>query len=177
MSSKIGLVITSNGTADDFKSQCNLAPGKLPALNNFVNYLAGVAGGNQAGALLQFEVGSIQAVGSLTVAAGGSTNNDAGTIAGVTITAKTSSTANNEFTISATAATQAAAMIACINASTTLAGKVTASSGGGGIVTITAVQPGIEGNGLSLSAGTLTNVTASAFAGGTDGTAYSLDLR
>jgi hypothetical protein len=45
------------------------------------------------------------------------------------------------------------------------------------MVTITAVVPGLAGNGLELSAGTLANVTLGAMANGSDGTAYTIDLR
>jgi hypothetical protein len=176
MSSLQRLVITYNGTALDFKSQCDMAPGGLPALNNVVDFLAGVAGGQRMGSLLTWKVGAVQASGTLTVAAGGSANNQACTICNVTLTGKTSSTANNEFTVSATAATQATNMAAAINASTDLAGKVTASALLG-VVTITSIVPGLLGNGLQLSAGNLANVTLGAFANGTDGTAYSQDLR
>ncbi len=153
-----------------------MAPGKLPALNNIVDFLAGLAGGSRIGALLTWKVGAVQATATLTVAAGGSVAAQTCTIANVTLTARASSTANNEFSVSATAATQAAAMAAAINASTTLAGIVTATSALG-VVTITSIVPGLVGNGIQLSEGNLANVTKSAFASGTDGTAYSQDLR
>ncbi len=174
MSSLQRLVITSNGTALDFISNCALQPLGLPAINNFANYIQGVTGGNEPGASFAFKVGAVQAAGLLTVSAGGSTNDETCLIANVTLTAKTSSTANNEFSISATAATQAANMAAAINASTTLAGIVTATSSLG-VVTITSVVPGLLGNGLQLSE-SLTNCAATAFAGGTDGTAYNISL-
>lgn len=178
MASFINLVITSNTTAADFKSQCNLSMLGLDAVNNFAAWVAGLAGGTQAGAKLQFEVGSIQSSGTLTVASTGSTNNQTCAIGGVTLTAKTASTANNEFSISATPATQAAAMAACINASTNLAGIVTATSALG-VVTVTSVQPGKDANSIAISAGTLSNVTASGaqLTGGSDGTSYIIDLR
>jgi len=169
------LIINSDLSAAGFKSVCDLAPGQLPALNNFIAYLAGVSGGNYMG-LLSFQVGAVEAAGTLTVATGGSTNNQTCSIGNVTLTAKTSSVVDNEFSISATAATQAAAMAAAINASTTLKGIVTATALLG-VVTITSVVPGLAGNGLQLSAGNLSNVTLGAMASGLDGTAYSLDLR
>lgn len=175
MSSLQRVVITTPGTAADFKSLCNLAPGQLDALNNFIDFLGGVAGGAIPGASLAFKVGSVQASGTLTVAAGGSANNETCSICNVTFTAKTSGATGNQFNISATAATQAANMVTAINASSDLSGKVTASSVGG-VVTITSVVPGLMGNGLQLSAGTLANVTLAAFSGGTDGTSYTLDL-
>lgn len=175
MSSLQRLVITSDLTAAGFKSVCDLAPLQLPAANNFIDYLGGVCGGNYM-AKLEFKVGAVQATGTLTVSAGGSTNNQACTIGNVTLTGKTSSTANNEFSISATAATQAANMAAAINASTTMAGIVTATAALG-VVTITSVVPGLLGNGLQLSAGNLANVSLGAFASGADGTSYTVDLR
>jgi len=176
MSSLQRIVLTYNGTADDFKSESNLAMGGQDALNNFIDYLGGLQGGAQLGAKLDFNVGAVKASGTITVATGGSTNNQTMTICGVTLTAKTSSTANNEFTISATAATQAANMAAAINASTNLAGIVTATSALG-VVTVTAVVPGKIGNGLVMANVNLSNVTAVSFANGIDGTAYSIDLR
>lgn len=165
-------------SADDFKSVCNLAPGQLPAANNFANYIAGLAGGLGQGlapTTLAFKVGAVQAAGTLTVATGGSTAGQACTILNTTFTGRASNPAANEFVVSATAATQAANMAAAINASADLAGKVTASALLG-VVTITCVVPGLMGNGLQLSAGNLGNTTAGAFAGGTDGTAYNLSL-
>lgn len=174
MASLQRIVITTPGTANDFKSVCPLAVGGLDAAQSLQNFIAATQGGNQA-ASYAIKVGAVQAAGTLTVATGGSANDQACTILNVTLTGKTSSTANNEFTVSATAATQAANMTAAINASTSLAGKVTASRVGA-VVTITSVVPGLLGNGLQLSAGNLANVTAGAFAGGTDGTAYTIDL-
>jgi hypothetical protein len=175
MSSLQRLVITTPGTADDFKSECDLAPGQLVAMNNFISYLGGVAGGAIQGASLAFNVGAVQATGTLTVAAGGSANDQTCSVCNVTFTAKTSGATGNQFNISATAATQATNMAAAFNASANLAGKVTAVAVDG-VVTITSVVPGLMGNGLGLSAGTLANVTLGAFANGTDGTSYTLDL-
>lgn len=169
------LIINSDLTAAGFSSVCDLSPLQLPAANNFLDYIGGLCGGNYM-ALLSFQVGAVQATGLLTVSAGGSANDQAGTILNVTLTGKTASTANNEFTVSATASVQAANMAAAINASTSLAGKVTATAALG-VVTITSVVPGLMSNGLQLSAGNLANTVATAFAGGSDGTGYSVDLR
>ena len=108
--------------------------------------------------------------------AGGSANTQAGTVLNTTITAVTSGAnpALGQFNISATAATQAASMVTAIN--TVLGTKVLATNLDG-VVTITALVPGVVGNGLQLSAGNLANVTAGAFANGSDGTAYAVDLR
>jgi hypothetical protein len=169
------LIINYSGTANDFKSVCPLSMGGLDAASNFSEFITALTGGNQM-ADLDFQVGAVKATGTLTVAAGGSANNETCSICNVTFTAKTSGATGNQFNISATAATQATNMAAAINASADLAGKVTASALNG-VVTLTAVVPGLIGNGMQLSAGTLANVTLGAFANGADGTAYSIDLR
>ncbi|NJO18758.1 MAG: hypothetical protein HC838_00030 [Spirulinaceae cyanobacterium RM2_2_10] len=169
------LIINSDLSSDGFKSVCDLSPGQLPAANNFHDYIGGLCGGNYM-ALLSFAVGAVQAAATYTVATGGSTNGQAGTLLNTTLTAVTSSAdpTMGQFNISATAATQAASMVIAIN--TVLGTKVLATSLLG-VVTITALVPGVVGNGLQISAGNLSNVTAGAFAGGSDGTAYALDLR
>jgi hypothetical protein len=172
--SLVRLVIDSNGTADDFKSQCNLAMGGLDAANNFVDYVAGLTGGNMMGADLAFKVGAVQATATLTVSSTGSANDETCSICNVTFTAKTSGATGNQFNISSTPATQAANMVAAFNASADLAGKVVASRVDA-VVTLTAVVPGLLGNGLQISEG-LTNVALSAFANGSDGTAYNINL-
>jgi hypothetical protein len=174
MSQKTRLVITTPGTAADFKSVCNMSMGGLDAANSFMNYIGALMGGNQMG-LMQFQVGAVSAAGTLTVATGGSANNETCSICNITFTAKTSGATGNQFNISATAATQATNMAAAINASTDLSGKVSAIALNG-VVTITASAPGLVGNGMQLSAGTLANTTLGAFAGGADGTAYTIDL-
>jgi hypothetical protein len=173
MSSLQRLVITSTGTKADFQSNCNLAPGQLPALNNFIDYLGGIAGGSIQGASLAFNVGALKASGTITVATGGSANNETMTICGVTFTAKTSGATGNQFNISAVAATQAANMVTAINAATSLAGIVTATNLLG-VVTLSAVVPGTIGNGLVMANVNLANTTVVSFASGTDGTAYSI---
>lgn len=173
MSSFNRIVMEVPITAAGFKSVCDLAPGQLPALNNLIDYLGGVAGGNNMANMI-IKVGAVKATGTLTVSAGGSGNDETCTVCNVTFTAKTSGATGDQFNISATAATQAANMAAAFNASANLTGKVVATAALG-VVTLTAVVPGLAGNGLDLTEG-LANVAKSAFAGGTDGTSYTLDL-
>ena len=160
-------------TVDGFKSVCNLAPLKLPAANNFLDYIGALCGGNQS-ALLSFNVGAVQATGTIT-STGAATAAQTMTLLNVTLTARASNPAANEFVVSATPATQAANIAAAINASASFTGKVTALASSG-VVTVTSVVPGAFGNGLQISAGTLSNVTVGAFANGDDGTSYSVDL-
>jgi hypothetical protein len=165
------VIIQTDQTADSFRSVCNLAPLKLPALNNFLDYISGVCGGNYS-AKFTFYTGAVQATGLIT-STGAATAGETMVVAGVTFTARASGATGNEYNLSATVGTQAANMAAAINASTNLAGIVTATSALG-VVTLTAVVPGVMGNGLSLSDAT-TNVAVTAFASGTNGTSYVID--
>jgi hypothetical protein len=172
MSSFQRVIIETPVTADGFKSICDLAPGKLPALQNFENFVGAVSGGNQM-AKLSFQVGAVKATGTIT-STGAATAAQAMTLLNVTLTAIGSNPGNNQFVPSATVGTQAANIAACINASTSLAGKVTATASLG-VVTVTSVVPGLMGNGFQISAGNLSNVSVGAFANGSDGTSYSID--
>lgn len=169
------LIINSDLTALGFKSVCDLTPGQLVAANNFENYIAGLTGGNYM-ALLSFAIGAVQATATFTVAAGGSANGQIGTLLNTNLTAVTAGAvpASGQFNISATPATQAASMVLAINA--VLGTKVLATNLLG-VVTVTALVPGVMGNGFQISAGNLANVTAGAWANGSDGTAYTVDLR
>lgn len=115
--------------------------------------------------------GAIQATGTGTFT-GAATANQTMTIGGVTFTAKASpNEAANEYLVSATVALEAASLVRAVNANTTLARLVLASSALG-VVTFTAVQPGVASNFFPT-----VNVNTSNFsfaqailAGGTDGT-------
>lgn len=99
---------------------------------------------------------------------GSASNNETALVCNQTLTAKTSGAvaANGEFNISGTVGTQAANIAAAINAVAALKNQVVATAALG-VVTITSLVPGTIGNGLQISE-SLTNVTATAFAGGTD---------
>lgn len=116
----------------------------------------------------KLSTGSVQATATIT-STGAAVNNETMLLANVTLTAKTSGAvaANGEFDLSATPTTQAANIAAAINAVASLSGICQATSALG-VVTVTAVQPGKSGNGLQISE-SLTNVTVTAFTGGSDG--------
>lgn len=176
MSSLVRLVITSNGTDADFKSQCNLAPLGLPAVNNFVDYVAGLSGGNVCNADLAFKVGAVQATTTITFASTGPTNDQTCKILGVTFTAKTSASSSTEFTRSNTPSVNATNLAAKINAYSAFTGVVTAAASSG-VITLTCVAPGTVGNLLAVCENVdLSNTTFAAWAGGTDGTAYNINL-
>lgn len=170
------IINTPSLTANDFKSESPLTVGGFDAMNNFVAFLTGVIGGGQAAALFSFQVGAVQAAGTVTFASTGPTNGQTCTICGVTFTAVTSGATGNQFNINATPATVAANLVTAVNAATSLAGIVTATRALG-VVTLTAVVPGKIGNGLVMANVNLSNTTFANFSAGADGTAYSVDMR
>jgi hypothetical protein len=115
--------------------------------------------------------GAVYASGTITIASTGPTNTETMTIAGVTITATSGSASNNHFVVSSTPSIAAANLAACINASTSLTGIVTATSALG-VVTVTAAAPGLIGNGLVMANVNLANTTVVSFANGA-GTIYT----
>lgn len=174
------IIINTALSVDGFKSECDLAPGQLPALQNLENYLAALSGGNQS-ALLSVNVGIVAASGTITVASTGPADSETALIAGYTLTAKTSGAvpANGEFNISATPATVATGIAAAINAVVGLKSLVSASANGA-VVTVTSLAVGTPGNGVKFANTNLANTTFSgsgALASGSDGTAYALDFR
>ncbi len=167
------VLITSPLTVAGFKSIVDLAPGQLPAINNFHDFVGGCIGGNYSG-IFAFKVGAIQATGAIT-STGAATAAETLTVCNVVFTARASGASGNEFNLSATVGTQATNIATAINASADLTGIVTASAALG-VVTVTSVVPGLIGNGLALS-DAMTNVACTAFASGTDGTAYTISLQ
>lgn len=135
--------------------------------------LADVVNGAQV-AYAKISTGAVQATATIT-STGAAVNNETMSLANVTLTAKTSGAvaANGEFNLSATVATQAANIAAAINAVSGLSGIVTATSALG-VVTVTAVQPGKSGNAIQISE-SLTNVTVTQFANGSDGTQVAIN--
>lgn len=171
--SKNVLVIDTDLSGVSFADNCQLNSGRLGGLIGLSNLLRGSAGGTYDTSV-EVLTGAAAADGYMRVATGGSTAAQACTICNVTLTGRAADPAANEFVVSATAATQATNMANAINASASFAGKITAQASGGDVL-LFAVVPGAAGNGLQLSAGNLSNVTVpKPFAGGTDGTTYSL---
>jgi hypothetical protein len=168
------VIDTGSATANDFKSKCDLAPLGLPGLQSLENFIGSIP--NQNRSLLEVKVGAVQATATI-VSTLTAVNNETMSLLNQTITAKTSGAvpANGEFNISGTPTTQATSIALAINSMSSLTGKVTATSSVG-TVTVTAVVPGLIGNGLQISE-SLSGVTVTQFTGGTDGTAYTLDLR
>ena len=141
---------------------------------SLMSWLRGFAKGTRRGNML-VKSGAVRATGAIT-STGASTAADTVTLCNVILTAVASGAnpAVGEWNVSGTVATQATSIALAINTVSTLTGKVTALASSG-VVTVTAVVPGLMGNGLQLSE-SADNLTITAFSGGTDGTAYNLTL-
>lgn len=151
------------------------------AANQFdVEYLQKLVGDMVDGAQLSYtklSTGAVQATGTGTFT-GAATADQTMTICGVTFTAKASpDEAANQYLVSATVALEAASLARAINANTTLAKLVTATSALG-VVTLTAVQPGVASNFLPTVDVDTANFTfaQALLAGGTDGTQVAVNF-
>lgn len=123
--------------------QLNTAANQVDVLN-LEKLITSMVDGAQA-SFTKISTGSVQATGTGTFT-GAATAAQTMTIAGVTFTARAvPNEAANEYLLSATVALEAASLARAINASTTASPLVSATSALG-VVTITAVQPGITGN-------------------------------
>lgn len=170
------LVVNTPLTAAQFTSILGLERNSdKDTMQQLASYLRSLAAGSRNdGATVELDVGAVRASGTVTFASTGPTNNQTCTIAGVTWTAKTSATPlAAEFTRSDTPATVAANLAAAINAYVAFNGILTASASLG-VVTIYCSVPGKVGNGITMANVNLSNTTIVTFAGGTEGTQYSM---
>lgn len=164
------ITITSADTAamilDQLDPQTNDGPYSLMRVSR---YTEGMSNGNFYYSTVVEDIGAVQAHATIT-STGTASNNETMSLANTTLTAKTSGAvpSSGQFNISAVVATQATSIALAINSIAALSGIVTATSLAG-VVTVTAVKPGIGGNGLQMSEA-LTNVTVTQFSGGSNGT-------
>ena len=170
------IINTGSLTEDGFLSKVNLASGPQESAISLSEFVAALPAGFNS-SLLSLNTGAVQASATIT-STGTAANTETMTLCKETLTAVTSGAvpADGEFNISAVVATQAASIAAAINAVVALQGIVTATSALG-VVTVTAVVPGLIGNGLEAVDVNLANVAVADFSGGLDGTAHSIDLR
>lgn len=149
---------------------------ELDATNDVLNeaylqsIMANMVDGNQL-AYAKVSNNLVQATGTGTFT-GAATADQTMTIGGVTFTAKASpDEAANQYLVSATVSLEAASLARAINANTTLAKHVLATSALG-VVTLTAVQPGVASNFFPTVDVDTSNFTfaQAILAGGTDGT-------
>lgn len=161
------------------QSQCNLSMGGLDAVNNFIDYVGGVVGGNGVpGASVQFESGMIKASGIFTFVSVIAT--DVLAINGVDFTCVASGATGNQFNVGGSDTLTAAAAAAAINASASAlvsgdAGVVATSALG--VVTVTAITPGVTGNAITITTPDTTITPSGArLTGGSDGTVTTVAL-
>lgn len=122
--------------------------GEMEFMQALQDVIGGMVGGNYDGALvvkLAMDYATITGTFS-----GAPTNADTITIGGQDITAVTSGATANQFNIAGTAAGNAAACAAAINASATLGTWVVASSNEA-VLTVRAIVPGPMGNAITLA--------------------------
>lgn len=170
MSSKNRMTWNTPDSAADVADQLvPIAAEPSNSLDRMARYTDGMATMALGYTNATIETGLANATATIT-STGSASNNETASVANQTLTAKTSGAvaANGEFNISGTVGTQATNIAAAINALVALSGVVSATSLAG-VVTITATTAGVMGNGLQISE-SLTNVTATAFAGGSNGT-------
>lgn len=173
------MVLTSGGTAAEFKSQCNLAPGALESGINLSNYIAGMCGGNNQSGAFAINVGAVSAAGTIVFASTGPANTQTATLLGVTFTALTSGHVSGEATFdrSNTLTVALANLTAAINEYAPFVGIVTAAVTNATTLTITCSVPGTIGNKMLIVNVNWANTTITNFANGLEGsTYYTIDL-
>lgn len=140
-----------------------------------MDWLRGFAKGTRRGNM-KVRVGAVQASGTITFSS--LVADDTVTVNSVVFTAKASPSGTNQFALGADDTAAAANFAAKINASTLahILSCVTATSALG-VVTLTAVVPGLTGNNQTIAISAHGSVSGSGLlTSGTDGTAYDLTL-
>lgn len=111
-------------------------------------------------------VNSVKATGTITLSSNAAA--DTVTVNGIVFTAVSGAPTSSQYDISGGDTTGAASLAAQINANTTLAAMVVATSALG-VVTLTALVPGALGNAVTLAISAHGSVSAARMASGTNG--------
>lgn len=149
--SKFVLVVTTQESAQAVKDKFLLAAqSPVRALNNIARYLEQMVGGFTSSSTVVLTT-AVAATGTVTFSS--IANNDTVTINGRVYTAKTSGASGlQQFNIGGSDTAAATNLAAAINADTsTLVKGVLTASAATTVVTVTAVTPGVAGNGLTLA--------------------------
>lgn len=158
--------IENRTPANNFKNEVLTEVAKLmeDVAGGWRSQLSGQA---QPSFQLSIDENATAATGTITLAS--VANNDTVNIAGVTLTAKTSSPGANQWLVGVSDTADAAALVVLINAHATLSQYFLASSALG-VVTLTAIGPalGVIGNGLIVSSSNGTRLACVAMSGGAD---------
>lgn len=172
--SKQLILIDTDLSADSFKSVCPMGIGPAEDLQSIENYVVALEGGVQS-ADVSAKVGAVGASCVLTTGAA-STAGQIFTLMNVSFTAKASGAvpASGEFNVGASSA-QLDSILLAIDA--VLGAQLDIVRDSASIAHVTLKVPGALGNGLQASAGNVANLTVGGFAGGSDGTAYTISSK
>lgn len=148
------ILISTNDSAQGLKDKLlTAAPGFHRSVEALENFLSGLANGSNSPVTIVEDSGAVRASGTITLSS--IANNDTVTVNGRVYTAKTSGASGaQQFNIGGSDTNAAINLAAAINAdsgSSLVAGVLTASVLSAGVVTTTAVWPGLEGNGLTIA--------------------------
>lgn len=180
------MVLTSlNLTTAQLESLLNINPTSGGAVvpgssQEHANRLESLLAGGTSGvwpATLVMNLGSVAASATATITSTGPTNGETIVVAGVTLTAATSTNTGSHFAISATPSIVAANLAAAINRSVPV--NVLTATVSAGVVTMTASVPGSIGNFVTVVNTNLANTTVTGsglLANGTDGDTCKVTL-
>lgn len=138
---------------------------RMLAGQKMMKYVRGLMGGAKS-AKVRIGVNAVKSSGTLTLASVVATN--ACVVAGLTLTAIASGASAVQFNVGADDTETAVNLAAAINANTTINVWVSATSALG-VVTVTALYPGVLGNAISTLSGTNITAGATRLASGTNG--------
>jgi hypothetical protein len=140
---------------------------KRTSLLNLASLCRGLAAGAEVGDWdLSCRASAVAATGVITFT-GLPVADEIVTVGNVVFTAKASAGSAVQFTIGGTANATAVNLAAVLNAHTTVSKYVSAAVTATGVITLTALVPGVAGNAFQLSEG-MSNATITAFAGGSE---------
>lgn len=153
--------------------QINTA-GKQASYNGLENFVSALVDGAQIG-FAKLSTGAIQSSGTITLSSMVAT--DTVTVNGVVFTCVASGATGNQFNVGGSDTITATNLAKAINASVTakIINVVTASSALA-VVTVTAVQPGLQGNMNTLAISAHGSVSGAFTTGGTDGSQVSTNF-
>lgn len=140
-------------------------------LNVLLDYIRAINSGTAhgSGSVVKASNLNTQTQASATVTNASVSNNDTVTIGNIVYTAKTSGPTGNQWLVGVSDTADAAALVAVLNANTSLSPYIVATSALG-VVTLTSVALGALGNLLALTSSNNTRLAVVGFASGVDAT-------
>lgn len=163
------IVLTHDNTSPDMQHLVIAETGnRFLAGTKLIRYFRGLMGGARSARVYIGET-AVQASGTVTLSAHVATNTV--TVNGVVFTAVAAGAVANQYNIGGSDSITGDNLAASINASVTalVSGYITAANVAG-VVTVTAVQPGLSGNMFTLAISANGSVSGAKLTAGTDGT-------